>query len=234
VPPRLTFALAHGAWHGGWCWERLHAPLRERGHESVAVDLPSDDPEAGLDAQARAIADALSDVDDEVVIVAHSASGLVAPLVPALRPVRSIVYLAAFLPVPGQSMADQFKASSEPIILFEGGGREIDELGRSFWAEADAAARQLHPDLSTSDAERAFARLRPQAQLSQMEPHPAGLPEVAVASIVCANDRVVNPDWARRVTRERLGIEPIELSTGHFPMVTHPERLADALAAAAA
>jgi hypothetical protein len=38
-----TFALIHGAWHGAWCWERLLAPLRERGHGVIAVDLPSDD-----------------------------------------------------------------------------------------------------------------------------------------------------------------------------------------------
>jgi pimeloyl-ACP methyl ester carboxylesterase len=227
----LTFALTHGAWHGGWCWERVQKPLGDLGHDTVAVDLPSDDPDAGLQAQARAIAEALAGVDDDVILVAHSASGLVAPLVPALRPVRAIVYLSAFLPVPGQSMADQFKASSEPIILFEGGGREVDDLGRSFWADPGATARQLHPDLSASDAELAFARLRPHAQLSQTEAHPTGLPEISATSIVCADDRVVNPEWARRVTRERLGIEPIELATGHFPMLTHSELLAEELVA---
>ncbi len=224
-----TFALAHGAWHGGWCWERLEEPLRERGHESVAIDLPSEDPDAGLEAQAQAIADALVDADEDVIVVAHSAAGLVAPLVAALRPVRGIVYLTAFIPVPGQSMADQFAASSEPIILFEPGGRQMDELGRSFWSDEREAARQLHADLSASDAQSAFARLRPQAQLSQREPHPSGLPEIPVASIVCTDDRVLSPDWARRVTRERLRVEPIELSTGHFPMLTHPELLADTL-----
>jgi pimeloyl-ACP methyl ester carboxylesterase len=228
----VTFALAHGAWHGGWCWERLEEPLRKRGHESLAIDLPSDDPEAGLDAQAHAIADALADTDEDVIVVAHSAAGLVAPLVPALRPVRGIVYLTAFIPVPGQSMSDQFAASSEPIILFEPGGREMDELGRSFWSDEREAARQLHPDLSPDDARSAFARLRPQAQLSQEEPHPTGLPDVPVASIVCTGDRVLSPDWARRVTRERLRVEPIEISTGHFPMLTHPELLADKLTSA--
>jgi hypothetical protein len=35
------------------------------------------------------------------------------------------------------------------------------------------------------------------------------------------------------VTRERLGAEPVELPTGHFPMITAPELLADALDAIA-
>ena len=49
-------------------------------------------------------------------------------------------------------------------------------------------------------------------------------------SIIGASDRVVSPSWSRRVARERLGVEPIELPSGHFPMITHPEPLADALA----
>jgi pimeloyl-ACP methyl ester carboxylesterase len=40
----------------------------------------------------------------------------------------------------------------------------------------------------------------------------------------------VNPDWSRRVARERLGVEPVELPTGHFPMITHPELVAERLA----
>ena len=44
-----TFALVHGAWHGAWCWERLLEPLEQRGHGAVAIDLPAEDLEAGLD-----------------------------------------------------------------------------------------------------------------------------------------------------------------------------------------
>jgi hypothetical protein len=31
------------------------------------------------------------------------------------------------------------------------------------------------------------------------------------------------------VARERLGGEPVELAAGHFPMISEPEALADAL-----
>jgi pimeloyl-ACP methyl ester carboxylesterase len=33
-----TFVLAHGSWHGGWCWKRVADRLRARGH---AVYTPS-------------------------------------------------------------------------------------------------------------------------------------------------------------------------------------------------
>jgi pimeloyl-ACP methyl ester carboxylesterase len=49
-------------------------------------------------------------------------------------------------------------------------------------------------------------------------------------SIIGASDRIVSPDWSRRAARNRLGVEPVELPTGHFPMITHPELLAESLA----
>ena len=27
-----TFVLVHGAWHGGWCWQRVADRLRRDGH----------------------------------------------------------------------------------------------------------------------------------------------------------------------------------------------------------
>ena len=121
-------------------------PLERRGHRAVAVDLPGEDPAAGLDAYADTIATALAGVEDEVVVVAHSLNGLVAPLVAARRPVRALVYLAAFVPVEGESMNDQFRSSPEPILLFE--ERPVpDEQGRSHWPDEAVATRALYPDL---------------------------------------------------------------------------------------
>ena len=48
-------------------------------------------------------------------------------------------------------------------------------------------------------------------------------------SLVCAHDAVVNPEYSRRAARERLGVASVELDAGHFPMLTAPDALADAL-----
>ena len=223
-----TFALVHGAWHGPWCWERLVGPLRDRGHDVVTPELPSEDTELGLDDYAETIDRALGDADD-VVLVPHSLGGLVGPVVAGRRPLRALVYLTALVPEPGLSFSNQLSASSEPILLFEG-GRMVDDEGRSYWGDPDATARIMYGDLSPEDAAWAVERLRPQAQRSQTEPSPAPPRGMRVESIIGANDRVVSPAWSRRVARERLGVGPIELPTGHFPMITHSELVADALA----
>ena len=194
----------------------------------MTPELPSEDTLAGLEDYADTIDGALGDADD-VVLVPHSLGGLVGPVVAGRRPLRALVYLSALVPETGLSFSEQLSAETEPVLLFEG-GRMVDEQGRSHWPDPDATARIMYGGLTPEDARWASERLRPQAQKSQLEPSPAPPAGLRVESIIGANDRVVSPPWSRRVARERLGVEPIELPGGHFPMITHPELLADALA----
>jgi len=34
-----TFVLVHGAWHGGWCWQKVIPFLEAAGHEVYAPTL---------------------------------------------------------------------------------------------------------------------------------------------------------------------------------------------------
>src|SRR5919106_5037214 len=42
-----TFALIHGGGGSAWDWHLVAPELRERGHDPVAADLPSEDGSAG-------------------------------------------------------------------------------------------------------------------------------------------------------------------------------------------
>ena len=222
------FALVHGAWHGPWCWERLVRPLRDLGHEVVVPDLPGEDTGLGLEDYADAIERALGDAED-VILVPHSLGGLNGPVVARRRPLKALVYLCALVPEPGRSFSGQLGAETEPVLLFSG-GRMVDDQGRSYWGDRDATIELMYGDLQPDDANWAFGRLRTQAQKSQGETSPESPPGLRVESIVGSQDRVVSPEWSRRVARDRLGVEPIEIPAGHFPMITHPELLADELA----
>jgi len=207
-----TFCLVHGAWHGGWAWGPLRAELEARGHTVVAPDLPCDDVRAGVEEYAAVARDALGGVEDAVV-VGHSLGGLTIPLVPA----RTRVFLCAL--VPGADTSDAF-------VPGFGEARMRDELGRSYYADPADAARELqYPDLDASLA----ARLRPQAPVDAASFEIAG----PVAYIVCARDAAIRADWQRRVAREVLRVEPLELDAGHSPMLSHVDELADALSSMA-
>jgi Alpha/beta hydrolase family len=214
-----VFALVHGAWHGGWCWERLAPELERAGHAVVAPDLPCADPAAGLQAYAETVLGALEGAGQDVVLVGHSLAGLTVPLVAAARPVSRLVLLAALLPDPGRSLADQLRAD-KGILLAAPDLADEAATTAAFYTECEPAV-----------ARRAFARLRPQARAPQVEPSPlTAWPDVAAEYVVCAGDRTVSPAYGARAAAA-LGLPVRELPGGHSPMLSRPAELARVLAA---
>jgi pimeloyl-ACP methyl ester carboxylesterase len=68
-----TFVLVHGAWHGGWAWERV-MPLLPR---AVAPDL-THDRDVGLHDHVLELVSVMDSLDDpDLVLVGHSYAGLV-------------------------------------------------------------------------------------------------------------------------------------------------------------
>jgi len=221
-----VFGLVHGAWHGAWAWDSLAPELEVRGHRAVAVELPSDDPDQGLADYARAIADALGDAED-VVLVGHSLGGLSVALVPALRPVTKLVLIAALIPRPGQSLADQLRGEDRGILLPREGMRRNEDRS-SEWIDPAAAIDALYGDVDPQLAAAAFARLRAQATKPQREPTPlTRWPDVPTEYLVCAQDKMVDPDYQRRAPFEQR-----TLASGHSPMLSQPSELARVLTAA--
>ncbi len=100
-----TYVLIHGAGDSGWYWHLLEMELRNRGHDVVAPDLPSEDNAAGLPEYADVVVDAIGDRSD-LVVVAHSFGGFTAPLVCDRAPVDLLVLLAGMVPLPGEPPDD--------------------------------------------------------------------------------------------------------------------------------
>ncbi|MBD3648667.1 MAG: alpha/beta fold hydrolase, partial [Pseudomonadales bacterium] len=76
-----NFVLVHGAWHGGWCWQKVRTFLEERGHRVWTPDLPGhgDDPgdvaDATLDNYVDRVVAPLDECDAPAVLVGHSSGG---------------------------------------------------------------------------------------------------------------------------------------------------------------
>ena len=99
---RRTFVLIPGAGGTPWYWHRVVPLLQEAGHEAIAVDLPGDDPAAGLPEYTDLVTRAISD-HDNVVLVAQSLGGFTAPLVAAKVPLGSLIFVNAMIPAPGET-----------------------------------------------------------------------------------------------------------------------------------
>lgn len=224
-----TFALVHGAWHGAWCWGRLTPELEAHGHRVVAPDLPSDDPSATFITYADVVLDALAD-DDDVVLVGHSLAGNTVPLVAARRPVGRIFYLCAVVPIPGRSFNEQSRIEPDTFIRGYQKGLTADGDGRTSWTDEGIARRTFFADCDERDVRAALERLRPQSNAPYDVPCPLdALPPVPRSYVVCTEDRIVNPDWSRRVARGRLEADLVELPGSHSPFLSRPAELAEVL-----
>lgn len=191
-----TYSLVHGAWHGGWAWDLVRAELEARGHVVHTPDLPCEDVTATLDDYAAAVSPA-------DVVVGHSLSGFVIPLVDA----RLHVFVCGLL---GGLDWD------EVFVPGFGDARVRDELGRSYYRDpADAAQDLQYPPEQAHLA----TRLRRQAPLDGRE-----IPVARGVYIVCARDACIRPDWQRRAPYRQA-----EIDAGHSPMLECPAVLADVL-----
>jgi pimeloyl-ACP methyl ester carboxylesterase len=208
----MTFALIPGAGCTPYHWHPLTDELRRRGHTVIAVDLPCDDDTANLAAYCEAVVDAIGQ-RSRVTLVAHSLGGMTAPLVCDRVDVELLVLVAGMIPAPGESIARWWENTGYPTVDDEG----VDTFFQDLPAELAVEARR---------------QLRPQSDAPMNDPSPlTGWPEVPTRAVIAREDLVLPAEFLRRVTRERLGLDPDELSGGHFPMLGHPVELADLLEA---
>ena len=115
-----NFVLIHGSWHGAWCWEKVIPLLEAAGHVAVAVDLPGhgDDvtppDRVELSDYADRISAAVAEHPGPVVLVGHSMGGgaITQAAEDCADKLGLLVYLAAFVPQNGSSIAEQAMSSA--------------------------------------------------------------------------------------------------------------------------
>ena len=208
-----TFVLIHGGGGSSWDWHLVAPALRERGHDPVAVDLPSEDESAGwpeyVDAVVRAIGDRT-----EIIVVGHSLGGFTAPLVCVRIPVELLVLVAAMIPSPGERFSDwwsnaEYEASGEDDVFYH--------------------------DVSADLAAEAQLRERKEASKALGDAWPLeSWPDTPTRYLLCRGDRMFPAPWARRHARRRLGIEADDIAGGHYIPLSRPRELAERLDAYAA
>lgn len=219
-----TFVLVPGAGGQGAYWHRVQAALRQRGHHSVAVDLPAADATAGLQAYADVIEDAAAP-HPQVVLVAQSMGGFSAPLVCTRRPIALLVLVNAMIPLPGETAGAWWGATGQASAYAEQAAAD----GRSVSQDIDLLVDFFHdvpPDV-TAEAMRHPAA---QSDRSFADPFPLdGWPAVATRVLVGRDDRLFPAAFQRRVAEERLGITPEAMPGGHLLALSRPDELAERL-----
>jgi pimeloyl-ACP methyl ester carboxylesterase len=167
-----------------WDWHLVAPTLRERGHDPVAVDLPSEDESAGWSEHTDTFVRAVGDRSD-LVVVGHSFGGFTAPLVCARLPAKLLVLVAGMIPSPGEFFSDWWRNSG------------YEETGYE-----DVFYHDVPPAL----AAEARRRERNESSKALKEPWPLmAWPETPTRYLLCRDDRMFSAAWARRHAHERLG-----------------------------
>jgi len=224
--------LIHGAYQGGWIWERVAARLRHAGHRVFAPSLD------GCAERGHALRPGITNATHgteiaqllfyedlkETVLVGTSCGGMVmaAAAERARERIARLVFADALALLDGERLADIVaRPTAVSTALATGVARE-DAAGRLF--------RDLDPALRDWAAAR--TTLHPIAAMEAPMELPRFWQQQWDVDVVWCRHSANPPQTHQRRTAERLGGRWHELGTGHYPMLSTPDELARIIAGA--
>jgi len=215
----LRFVLVPGAGGSAWYWHRVVERLTAAGQNAVAVELPNHDGATFAD-HADAIVTAAGDTA-AVVLVAQSMGGFAAPMAVSRLPVRRLILVNAMVPLPGETAGEWWEATGQAAA-----GRANDiAAGRDPDAEFDPFVVFLHDVPPAVFAESEGQDRAPASSLFDSPCDIAAWPDVPTTVVVGADDRLFPPQFQRRVARERLGCDVVDVPGGHLVALSRPAEL---------
>jgi pimeloyl-ACP methyl ester carboxylesterase len=223
--PARNIVLVHGAFADETSWDKVAAILGAKGYHVTQVANPL----TSLADDVAATKAALAAQDGPTVLVAHSWGGLVIGEAGDDAKVKALVYVSAFGPEKGESLA-KLLAGGQPSE----GAKAIRPNDKGA-VIVDPAA---FPTVFAGDLPQAEAEALAQKQLPSNPANFEAVTEVAAWHdkpnfyVVTTEDRTVPAD-AQRVFASRMKAEVTEIAASHAGLISKAEDVAGVIEKAA-
>ena len=234
-----NYILVHGAWGNAAEFDQLAKNLSSDDRSVTAIDLPghgehiSPIEDMTMDAYVQAVVDAISSIDGNVILVGHSLAGAVISQVAEAIPERieKLVYIAAMLPKNGDTpiglMQSDITGELLPRILFS------EDQSYATLKEEDVREVMLH-DVRDEELVEEAMRGFYMKQATQPFMTPIVLSDEKFGPIPkyyirAQLDKVLSPSLQDSMLTNWEVEKTVTLETGHFPLISAPEELANEL-----
>jgi pimeloyl-ACP methyl ester carboxylesterase len=213
-----NIVLIHGGFVDGSGWESVYSILKKHGYNVSVVQNPTISLEGDVTATKRILAAQ----DGPAILVGHSYGGAVITEAGNDPKVVGLVYIAAFAPDKGESVASLIKnpppgAPVPPILPPQDGYLLLDreKFAASFAGDVEAEKAAFMADSQVPWGLEALG-----GEISQ----PAWKAK-ASWYLIATDDKMIPPD-AQRAMSKRAGSTVVEVKGSHAIYVSQPEAVA--------
>jgi pimeloyl-ACP methyl ester carboxylesterase len=226
-----TVVLVHGAFADASGWTREISMLRKAGFPVIA---PAD-PLRGLSSDAAYIRSVLKTISGPIILVGHSYGGaVITNAARGQRAVKALVYVGAFVPKKGESLATIFPPDKYPGSLLGPqtltvrpypGNMPNGQPNADLYINAKDFRNVFAADQSRRRAAAMAAEQRPLSAWAFVQP--SGAPawkSIPSWDLVTLDDHAISPA-GQLFAAKRAHAHIIRVHSAHDVMVSHPKRV---------
>jgi pimeloyl-ACP methyl ester carboxylesterase len=218
--------LVHGAWADGSNWRKVIPLLKKVGTEVHAAQIPL----TSFQDDVKAVTLCIEHLGDDIVLVGHSYAGAVITAAGSSPKVSGLVFITAYAPEEGETVgALRTKNPAHP----KAPALRPDSSG-FVWMNPDGIGEALAHDVTdVAELELIYATQKPISAniLGESMGKPAWRTKPSWY-LVCENDRMTSPltqSWMAERAHSKITVVP----SGHMPLLSHPEVVAQIIIDAA-
>jgi pimeloyl-ACP methyl ester carboxylesterase len=215
----VSIVLVHGAFVDGSGWKAVYDLLSSKGYEVLVVQHST----ATLEGDVAATRNVIDAAKFPVVLVGHSYGGMVISGAGGNPKVKGLVYVAAYAPEAGESVAKLAQVTAQPgesrapLLPPRDGHRLVDpeKFPAAFAADVPLSTTRF---MAAAQVPWGLAAVQAEVREPAWKSRPTSY-------LVTTLDRMIPPS-VQRMMAKRSDARTIEVESSHAVMLSHPHEVA--------